>query len=140
MKTRANIPATMNDKIQNKKLSPKEEEIMGVIWEHGPMFVREIIERLPDPKPHFNTVSTFVRALEGKGWLTHEQFGNTFRYSALVPVDDYRDKTVKGVVKRFFSDSYLGFVSALVKDEKITTEELRELIDMVEQNNRQGDE
>lgn len=119
---------------RSSKLSPKEEEIMGCFWQNGPMFVRELIELLPEPKPHFNTVSTFVRGLEAKGWLRHEQIGNSYRYQACVDARDYRDKSLKGLVERFFNRSYLGFVSALVKDEKISTEELRQLIKEIEEN------
>ena len=110
---------------------------MACFWQHGPMFVREVIERLPDPKPHFNTVSTFVRSLEAKGWLTHEQLGNAFRYSPAVGPDAYRDRSVKGFVDRFFGKSYLSFVSTLVKEEKISTDELRELIDSIENQKKQ---
>ena len=126
----------MPKKEQNRltKLSPKEEEIMGCFWQHGPMFVREVMELLPAPKPHFNTVSTFVRGLEAKGWLRHEQIGNSYRYQACVDARDYRDRSLRGLVDRFFNRSYLGFVSALVKDEKISTAELRELIEEIEQN------
>lgn len=116
------------------KLSPKEEEIMGCFWQHGPMFVREVMELLPSPKSHFNTVSTFVRNLEAKGWLRHEQIGNSYRYQACVDSRDYRDKSLRGIVDRFFNRSYLGFVSALVKEEKISTDELRDLIKEIEEN------
>lgn len=123
-----------NEKNRLTKLSPKEEEIMGCFWQHGPMFVREVMEMLPEPKPHFNTVSTFVRGLEAKGWLSHEQIGNSYRYQACVDARDYRDKSLRGLVDRFFNRSYLGFVSALVKDEKISIDELRELIKEIEEN------
>lgn len=126
----------MANKEQNRltKLSPKEEEIMSCFWQHGPMFVREVMERLPEPKPHFNTVSTFIRGLEAKGWLSHEQIGNSYRYQPCVDARDYRDRSLRGLVDRFFNRSYLGFVSALVKDEKISTDELRELIEEIEKN------
>lgn len=101
-----------------KSLSPKEEEIMACFWEHGPLFVREVLDFLPEPKPHFNTVSTFVRGLESKGWLSHEQFGNTFRYKAEVSLHDYRASTLSKLVDRLFSKNYLSFVSSLVKEEK----------------------
>lgn len=116
------------------KLSPKEEEIMGCFWQHGPMFVREVMELFPEPKPHFNTISTFVRGLEAKGWLRHEQIGNSYRYQASVDASDYRDRSLRGLVDRFFNRSYLGFVSALVKDEKISTDELRALIKEIEED------
>lgn len=120
-------------KISDKKrLSPKEEAIMDCFWQHGPMFVRELVERWPDPKPHFNTVSTFVRGLEAKGWLGHEQVGNSYRYFSLVDASDYRDRSLRGLIDRFFGKSYIGFVSSLVQEEKISTEELKELIEKIE--------
>ncbi len=128
----------MSEKKQNakklsatKKLSAKEEAIMDAFWTHGPMFVREVVERWPEPKPHFNTISTFVRGLEAKGWLGHEQIGNSYRYFPIVESTEYRDRTLKGLVDRFFGRSYIGFVSSLVQQEKISTEELRELIDKI---------
>lgn len=119
-----------------KKLSPKEEAIMACFWEHGPMFVREVLERLDDPKPHFNTVSTFVRGLEAKGWLAHESIGNSFRYYPLVDSAAWRERSLGGLVDRFFGRSYLRFVSALVQEEKISTEELRDLIEKIESQKR----
>lgn len=105
---------------------------MTYFWSHGPLFVRQIIEMMPEPKLHFNTVSTFVRSLEAKGWLGHEQFGNTYRYFPLHQADEYRKKSVGGLVERFFGRSYINFVSALVRDEKISTDELKQLIEQIE--------
>ena len=62
-----------------KTLSAREEEIMGFFWEKGPLFVKEIVGLYEEPRPHFNTLSTFVRALEEKGYLSHRTFGNTKR-------------------------------------------------------------
>ena len=115
-----------------KKLSAKEEAIMVCFWEHGPLYVREVVDMMPDPKPHFNTISTFVRSLEAKGWLTHEQTGNSYRYAPAVPVNEYRSKSLRGFIDRFFGRSYMNVVSTLVKEEKISAEELRELLDRIE--------
>lgn len=122
-----------------KKLSPKEEEIMSCFWQHGPLFVREVVDMMPDPKPHFNTVSTFVRSLESKGWLSHEQIGNSYRYAPAVAVDEYRDRSLRGFIDRFFGRSYLNVVSSLVKEEKISTDDLRELIARIEEDDKQRD-
>lgn len=114
---------------------------MDCFWQNGPMFVREVVECLDDPKPHFNTVSTFVRGLEAKGWLGHEQMGNSYRYFPLVEAAEYRDRSMRGLIDRFFGRSYIGFVSSLVKEEKISTDELRELIDKIEaQRDKNGEE
>lgn len=123
------------DKDKKRKLSPKEEEIMSCFWRKGPMFVREVVDMMPDPKPHFNTVSTFVRSLEAKGCLAHENIGNSYRYFPTTNMEEYRDRSVKGLVSKFFDNSYLGFVSTLVSEDKITTDELRDLIKKIESQN-----
>lgn len=119
-----------NNSISNS-LSAKEEEIMACFWTHGFLFVREVVELLPDPKPHFNTVSTFVRGLESKGWLSHVSFGNTFRYFPIVGVEEYRRNKISRLVSRLFGNSYLSCVSSLVEDNKISVEDLKALINEV---------
>ena len=120
---------------KKKALSAKEEEIMTCFWEKGQLFIREVVDMLPDPKPHFNTVATFVRGLETKGWLTHQQFGNSFRYSPTVSLREYRSSSLSRIVDRLFGKSYLSFVSSLVNDEKISTDELKDLIKKIENHN-----
>ena len=116
-----------------RPLSKKEEEIMNYFWNEGPLFIREIVDRMPEPKPHVNTVATFVRSIEAKGWLTREQIGNSYRYSPAVPMEEVREKSMRGLIDRFFNKSYLSFVSALVKEDKISSDELRELLEKIEQ-------
>lgn len=119
-----------------KTLTAKEEEIMGFFWEKGPMFVRQMLELYDEPRPHFNTVSTFVRILEDKGFVGHRSVGKSFEYYALVSRDEYKKKTLKGVVSKYFNNSYLGVVSSLVKEEEISLDELKELIREVENANK----
>ena len=115
-----------------KRLTAKEEEVMGWFWEKGPLFVRELLSFYDDPKPHFNTLSTVVRGLEEKGFVGHRAYGNTYQYYATVSRDDYRRGTLRGVISKYFDNSYLGVVSTLVQEEKISVEELKELIKQVE--------
>ena len=116
-----------------KRLTAKEEEIMGFFWEKGPLFVKEMLAFYDDPKPHFNTLSTIVRGLEEKGYLSHTAFGNTYQYYAIVSEDEFRRKTLRGVIRKYFNNSFLGAVSSLVKEEDISVEELKELIRQVEE-------
>ena len=119
-----------------KTLSAREEEIMGFFWEKGPLFVKEIVGLYDEPRPHFNTLSTFVRALEEKGYLSHRAFGNTYQYYAVVSRDEFKKKTLKSVISKYFNNSYLGVVSSLVKEEEISLSELKELIREVENANK----
>ena len=116
-----------------KRLTAKEEEVMGWFWEKGPLFVRELLSFYDEPKPHFNTLSTVVRGLEEKGFVGHKAYGNTYQYYATVSRDDYRRGTLRGVISKYFDNSYLGVVSTLVQEEKISVKELKELIKQVEE-------
>lgn len=115
-----------------KKLTQKEEEIMNFFWEKGPMFVKELKEFYSDQKLHYNTLSTMVRALEEKGYIDHEQFGNTYRYFAATSKEEHRRSTLGRVVKKYFNNSYKNVVSLLVEDENLSLDELRKLIDEIE--------
>jgi predicted transcriptional regulator len=115
-----------------EKITRKEEEIMTKFWARGAMFVRELVGEYPDPKPHFNTLSTMVRTLESKGYLSHTAFGSTFRYFPVITEEQFRNGTLKGVINKYFENSYLGAVSTLVREEKISIADLKELIKSIE--------
>lgn len=119
-----------------QSLTEKELVIMQMLWEHGPMFVREMLVHYPEPKPHFNTVSTLVRILEDKGHVSHEVVGTSHRYFALACKEDFQKKSFARLVSDYFSNSYKNAVSALVEEEKISVDELREIIDLIESKNK----
>lgn len=115
-----------------KKLTNKEKEIMDIYWQHGPLFVRELLEYYDEPKPHFNTLSTMVRLLEKNGFLSHKQFGNTYQYFPLVSEKEYGRTSIAGIISNYFAGSYLNAVSSFVTEEKISVKELKELIEQIE--------
>ena len=117
-----------------KKLTQKEEEIMNLFWEKGPMFVKELKELYSDQNLHYNTLSTMVRILEEKGFIGHEQFGNTHRYFAAVSEEEYRKGALGNVVKKYFNNSYKNVVSLFVEDQKLSLDELKKLIQEIENN------
>lgn len=116
-------------------LTEKETILMRMLWDRGPMFVREMLEIYPEPKPHFNTVSTIIRILEDKGHVGHEVVGASHRYYAIARQVDFRKKSLARLVSDYFNNSYKNAVSALVEEEKISLDELREIIDLVERKN-----
>lgn len=115
-----------------QKLTKKEEELMQMFWERGPMFVKDIVPLYDEPKPHFNTISTMVRTLESKGFVEHEAFGNTYRYRPIISQEEFSKGVLGSVVTRYFENSYRQVVSALIEEEKISIEELEELIRKVQ--------
>ena len=116
-----------------KSLTAKEEEIMNHFWENGEMKISELHALYKEPRPHVNTLGTLVKILEEKGFVGHKALSpRIFRYFAKVTKDGYRKNSLKDVVDKFFDKDYLGVVNTLVKDEKISLDELKELIKMVE--------
>ena len=115
-----------------KKLTRKEEEIMNHFWDRGAMFVKELLELYAEPKPHFNTLSTMVRTLEANGYVSHKAYGNSYQYYPIVSREDYAGSSFKGIVSSYFNNSYLNAVSALVKEEKISLDDLKDLINQIE--------
>lgn len=99
------------------------------------MHVRELQELYPEPRPHFNTLSTFVRLLEDKGYLDHKAVkASSYQYFPTLSREEFHRKTLRGVINKYFNSSYLGLVSSLVEEEEISVDELKELIRQVEEN------
>ena len=121
--------------LKMKRLTTKEKEIMELYWQHGPLFVKELLEYYDEPRPHFNTLSTTVRILEKNGFLDHKQFGTSYQYFPTISEQDYGRSSLTGIIKKYLDDSYLSAVSCFVKEEKISVEELKELIEQIENSN-----
>jgi BlaI family penicillinase repressor len=111
-----------------KELTRAEEEIMQVLWQLDSAFVKDVIEELPEPKPAYNTVSTIVRILEQKGFVGHEAQGKSHKYFPTVSKEDYTKTFMKGFVSRYFSGSYQQMVSFFTKEDKLSVQELEELM------------
>lgn len=116
-------------------ITEKELVLMQMLWEHGPLFVRQMVDLYAEPKPHFNTLSTTVHILEEKGHVGHEVFGPSHRYYAIAKKEDFRKKSLARLVSDYFNNSYKNAVSALVEEEKVSVDELREIIDLIESKN-----
>ena len=116
-----------------KQLTQKEEEIMERFWTYGPMQIRELQTHYDEPQPHVNTLATLVKILEEKGFLGHKALtARCFEYYPALSREDYKGGSLANVVDKFFGRSYLSAVSALVKNEKISVDELKTLIKEVE--------
>lgn len=119
-----------------EKLTAKEEEVLRLFWERGPLYVKEIVELYDDPRPHFNTISTIVRTLEEKGYVGHTQNGKSYCYHAIIAEEDMGKKSLSSIVGRYFKNSYLRVVSSFVEDGNIPVEDLRRLLDEVDKANQ----
>lgn len=113
-------------------LTRAEEQIMQVLWKLRKGFVKDILAQLPDPKPAYNTVSTIVRILERKGFVSYRAFGKTHEYFPLLSKDDYKKQTLNRFVKNYFGDSFQELVSFFARDKNLTISELEELTQRVQ--------
>lgn len=114
-----------------KRLTPKEEEVMQVLWDLKKAYVKEIIPLLPR-KYHYNTVSTMVRNLETKGFIDHEAFGKTHRYFPKIQKEAYQEYYMKSASQFLFNNSYINMVSFFAREEKISADELRDILKIIE--------
>lgn len=115
-----------------EKLSHQEESVMIIIWNLKECVVKDIVNELSEPKPPYTTVASIVRNLEQKGYLNTKKYGNVNVYSPKISEDLYKKTFMSNVVKSYFENSYKELVSFFAQDEKISTEELKEIIDLIE--------
>ncbi len=111
-----------------KTLTKAEEQIMQVIWKLDKAFLREIIDALPNPKPHNNTVATIIKILVEKEFIGIQVFGRTHQYYPLITKDAYSKTTMKSLVKGYFEGSFSNAVSFMVKENNLSVDELETLL------------
>ncbi len=114
-----------------EQLSPAEEEVMLIIWKTEGGFIRDFMDHMKAPPP-YTTVASTVKNLERKGFVKSKKMANSFWYQPAVLVEAYNRSHFSQVVKGYFSDSYKELVTFFAREQKISTEELKEIIAMIE--------
>jgi predicted transcriptional regulator len=117
-----------------QKLTRKEEELMKILWKLKKAFVKDIVDLYPDPRPHYNTISSLVRLLQEKGIIGFTQYGNTYEYYPLLSHEEYRKSFMKQVISDYFDNSYKNAVAFFVKEKRMKPEELEEIIRMIKKD------
>ncbi|WP_248722522.1 BlaI/MecI/CopY family transcriptional regulator [Seonamhaeicola sp. ML3] len=118
-----------------EKLTNKEEEIMHILWKLKKAFVKDVLNEITSDKPHYNTLSTIIRNLVDKGYVGYTAYGKTHQYHPIVTKESYRKGFMNTAISNYFNDSYKNVVSFFAKEEKISVEELKEIIKLIEKNN-----
>ncbi len=121
----------MVKKEEKLELTRAEEEVMQILWQIKKGFVKNMVEMFPDPKPAYNTVSTIVRILETKGFVGHTAYGKTHEYYPLVAKDEYRKNYLNSMLHNYFGGSFRQMASFFVKNEKMDTHELEEILNLM---------
>lgn len=114
-------------------LSKSEEQLMEIIWQNEKVFLKEIIDSHPEPKPASTTIATLLKRMQDKGFIGYTLFGNSRQYHPLIKKEDYFSKHVSGMIKDFFGNSALQFASFFTKTSNLSSEELEDLKKIVDQ-------
>ena len=117
-----------------KELTRAEEQLMQILWKIEKGFVKDLIDELPEPKPAYNTVSTFIRIMEKKGFVGHTAYGNTHEYFPLISKQTYTKQYMKGFIKNYFSNSFQEMVSFFAKEDMMSISEIEELLQEVKKD------
>jgi predicted transcriptional regulator len=113
-------------------LTRAEEEVMQILWDLGEGLVHDVLEKLPEPKPAYNTVSTVIRILEQKGFAGHKAYGRTYVYFPLVSKKDYTRSYFRNMVSGYFGNSYKALASFFASEEELGLKELEEIRNMID--------
>lgn len=116
-----------------QKLTNKEEEIMHILWKLDKAFVKDVLAEIKVDKPHYNTLSTIIRHLEEKEYVSYNAFGKTHQYFPIVAKEAYKERFMNTAIENYFNNSYKNVVSFFAKEEKISVDELKEIIALIEQ-------
>src|SRR6056297_3114204 len=115
-----------------KELTQSEEQIMQILWDLERGFVRDIREQMPEPKPAYNTVSTIVRILEKKGFVSHLVYGNSHQYHPLITREAYSKNRISSLVQNYFKNSYSELVSLFARDKNMSLDEMEEIMKIMD--------
>jgi BlaI family penicillinase repressor len=119
-----------------KALTKAEEQVMKVLWKMGNGLLMEIVDNMPSPAPHKNTVATILKTLVDKGFVRVENVGRIHRYHPLVSKDTYSRDTLASVAKGYFEGSFTNVVSFLVDEKKLSVKELELLLQQLKKNKK----
>lgn len=117
-----------------KELTKAEEQIMQELWEMERGFVKDIIDKLPEPKPAYNTVSTIVRILETKGFVTHESFGKSHQYLPRISKEEYKKGITGKLLNNYFDNSPKSMLSYFLEENKLDVKELDDILSIIQRN------
>lgn len=122
-----------------KALTKAEEQVMHVLWQLKQGFLKDIMEAIPEPKPHPNTVATILKILVDKGFVDYEVQGRNNQYKPKITKTEYGKKSINQLVKGYFEGSAAKLVSQFVTDNRLSLEELESLMQQIKnaKNNNQ---
>ncbi|KNB62077.1 BlaI/MecI/CopY family transcriptional regulator [Chryseobacterium sp. Hurlbut01] len=114
------------------KLTDSEEVIMEILWEKEKVFMKEILESYPEPKPATTTVATLLKRMQNKDFVGYELFGNSREYFPKIKKSDYFKEEMTSMIDRFFNSSVTQFASFFTTNTKLSQKQLKELREIID--------
>lgn len=115
-----------------EKLTKQEEDLMLIIFSLKKGFIKDFIQQMDEPRPPYTTVASIAKNLERKGFVRAKRYGNTYEYSPVMEQNEFKSRFMSGVVRNYFENSYKEMVSFFAENQKISKEELEEIIKLIE--------
>lgn len=115
-----------------EKLTRQEEELLMVIYQVGDGFIKDFLDQMPEPRPPYTTVASTAKNLERKGFLKSKQYRNSYSYSPVYELSDFKSRFMSNVVQNYFENSYKEMVSFMIEKQKISPKDLQDIINLIE--------
>lgn len=122
------------------KLTAAEEQLMDIIWEKSEVFMKDIIDSYPEPKPATTTIATLLKRMQNKEFVGYRLMGNSRQYFPLVQKADYFSKHVKGLIRNFFGNSTMQFASFFTREADLSDAELEDLKKIIDEQLKKNKE
>lgn len=120
--------------MEMRSLTRAETEIMKILWKLEKAYIKDILALMPDPKPAYNTVSTFIRILEKKKVIDHITYGNTHQYFPLITEEEFKRHEIQQLMANYFDNSVTNLVSFFVNENNLKSKDFEELRDFIKKN------
>ena len=117
-----------------EKLTQQEEEVMQQVWLLGTCTVKDVVQQLPEPRPPYTTVASVMQNLKSKLFVSQRQQGKTYVYEPAIAESDYKRRFMSGFVRDYFRGSFRDMVSFFAREEKLSSDDLKEIIQEIENN------
>jgi len=119
-----------------EKLTRQEEKAMQALWKIEKGFAKDVLENFPGEKPHINTISSLIRSLESKNYVNHKTYGNTYEYYPIISKSYYTSQFLSNFIGNYFEDSYKEVVSFFATEQKLSVNDLKEIIELIEKQKK----
>lgn len=111
-----------------KSLTKAEEQVMQVLWKLEKGYLKGVLDAMPEPKPHSNTVSTVIKILVEKGYVDHEVHGRVHCYFPKVSKEEYSGSSIRSIVEGYFEGSFADVVSFMIQQKELKVSDLELLL------------